>query len=180
MNKNDDNRNICLYGFRCTGKTTVGGILARLMNRSFIDTDADIQKTAGMTVSEIVKREGWQGFRSRETMAVTAACLNGGNIIALGGGAVTIEKNVDILKKNALLVWLKAKPETVRARMQQDNDTKNLRPALSDNGDPFKEVMELMEKRMPVYAAVSELAIDTDDNSPDEIAHIILKMLSQN
>ena len=105
--------NIVLIGMRGSGKTTVGKILARKLGRELIEMDELIIQRAGLSITEIVARYGWSKFRDVEEEIVSdVAGLN--NIVnATGGGVVTKEKNIVQLKKNGVLVWLKASVDTL-------------------------------------------------------------------
>jgi shikimate kinase len=93
-------RNVVLIGYRCSGKTSVGSMLAREWGRGFSDTDALIEKYAGCSVEEIVKRYGWERFRAMERRLIEAVSRQENLVIASGGGAVMDERNVKNLKRN--------------------------------------------------------------------------------
>ena len=99
--------NIVLIGMPGCGKTTIGKALAEKLNRTFVDADAAIEESAGMTIPEIFAKEGEDGFRIRETKVLSALGKQSGLVIATGGGCVTREENYPLLHQNATILWLK-------------------------------------------------------------------------
>ena len=89
---------IYLVGARAAGKTTFGGALARQLGCNYVDTDIHLRETTGETVADIVAREGWDGFRKRES-AVLRAVTAPGTVIATGGGIVTRRDIISYLAK---------------------------------------------------------------------------------
>jgi len=169
-------KNIILIGFRATGKTTIGKLLAKTLNKRFIDTDNLIERKVGKTISEIVAREGWPGFRKREKAVIRELAKEKNLVLALGGGAVLDKENVEYLKKNGFFVWLKANSKTILQRLKQDKKTTFQRPSLT--GKPLEaEIKEVLKERIPVYQDVADKSIDTDKMCPKEIVRIILSWL---
>ena len=92
---------IYLVGARAAGKTTFGGALARQLGCNYVDTDIHLRETTGETVADIVAREGWDGFRKRES-AVLRAVTAPGTVIATGGGMVLTEENRRFMRENGI------------------------------------------------------------------------------
>ncbi len=166
-------QNIILIGYRCTGKTTVGRLLAQRLNWPFADVDDRIEAVAGRSIKDIFATEGEPGFRDREAAALTELCAQPGRVIATGGGAVMRESNRAALKTSGYVVWLTAAPETVWERLQTDPTTAARRPNLTPTGGE-EEVRALILAREQVYRAVADFAIASDTVSPDGIADAIL------
>ncbi len=101
-----DKRNVVLIGMPASGKSTVGGLLARELCRELIDTDTLIVRACGMSIPEIFSRYGEEYFRERESEAISEASKRTGVIIATGGGAPLRQKNVDMLKQNGTVYFI--------------------------------------------------------------------------
>lgn len=147
-------RNLVLTGMPSSGKSTVGRELASRSGRRFIDTDEIIALQAGMEIPEIFAREGETGFRKRETAAIESLAAEQGVIIATGGGAVTKEENVRLLRHNGIICLLERAPEL----LVPTGD----RPLSRDRA----ALLALYEKRLPRYHAAAEVVID--NNGPLE------------
>lgn len=168
--------NIILIGYRCTGKTAVGKELAGILGRKFMDSDVLIEKRAGIPISAFVAQKGWERFRDLERTVIKDISKEKDAIIATGGGAVMDEDNVRHLKTSGRLVWLRADPETIRDRMEKEEISGTVRPALGGS-TPVGEIEEILESRTPVYAQVSQLTVDVDMLSPEEAAQFIIEEL---
>ena len=100
-------RNIVLIGMPCSGKTTIGRMLAGHLNRQLLDTDDIIVNRAGMPVAEIFRLRGEPQFRELEAQAVRdAAQVADGRVISTGGGAILRKDNVAALRRTGLLIFL--------------------------------------------------------------------------
>ena len=167
--------NIILMGYRGCGKTTIGRIVAKKLERPFFDTDAIIQERAGKTIREIVADRGWEAFRTLEKSAVEELARKEGCIIALGGGAVLDRQNVKELKWNGFFLWLTADGATIAERLRNDRISDAQRPPLSGT-DSDVEIELLLREREPVYRSVADRVIDTTGRSVDEVANEIILM----
>ena len=165
--------NIALIGFMGTGKTVVGRRLAEVTGREFIELDAVIEQEAGMTVTEIFRREGEAGFRKRESEAVAAAAARRNAVIACGGGVVLATINTTRLRKSARLVLLTAARSVILKRTRQDGAT---RPLLTGT-DPEGAVARLLQERRPLYRKAAEITVSTTHRSPDEVVAEIRRKL---
>ena len=165
--------NIVLIGMRGSGKTTVGRILATKLEREFVEMDRLISQRAGLSIPEIVERYGWTKFRELEE-EVTGEVARLENIVnAAGGGVVTREKNIKELKRNGVLVWLKASADLLVRRIGQDGN----RPPLV-SGRTQQEDMEItFAEREPLYQKAADLVIDTENKTPEEVAWVIINLL---
>lgn len=157
--------NIVLIGYRGSGKTSIGRCLATLLRRPFIDTNALIVQTAGKSIREIFEAEGEPGFRRREAAAIASVAAADHQVIALGGGAVLNPENIAGLRKHgAKIVWLRAAPETLHARIQSDTATAATRPNLTAAGG-LEEVRKLLALRLPLYQSAADMTIDVGELS---------------
>ena len=143
--------NIVLIGMPGCGKTTVGGLLARMTGRPFADIDALIAQRVGMTCGDIIRNQGEAAFRQLETSVLSEVCRGSGQVIATGGGVVTVPENRDLLRQNGVIFHLERPLE-----------------ALALDGDrPLSATPErlrlLWQQRAPLYAAFRDHAIANED-----------------
>ncbi len=171
--------NLFLIGSRCTGKTSVGKSLSKKIGWSFIDLDLKLVEEQGVTIADIVNHQGWDAFREKERALVQSICARDHHVVATGGGVVLDENNVKDMKRNGILVWLKAAPETIRNRMLNDQDTKAQRPSLTSKG-LLEEIDDTLMKRNPLYENAMDFFVLTDDYSVEEICNIIIEKLKGN
>jgi shikimate kinase len=160
---------IFLIGFMGSGKTTVGGLLAKRLGWSFADLDDLIVRSAGLSVAEIFAREREEGFRRRETEAVRAAAAGRRSVIATGGGAACREENLALmLAAGRVVALVVSAAEAVRR-----TGSRSGRPLLDDSADPLAAATALLSARQPFYAR-AHLRVETDGRTPDEAASEIL------
>lgn len=168
--------NIYLTGFRCTGKTCVGKSLAQALGWSFIDADLELVDRYGMTIAEIVSKEGWSSFREKEKAVLKEIGALDKHIIATGGGVILDIENVKLMKNSGTIIWLKATPETIKERILQDQNTEELRPSLTSKG-LVEEIEETLSDRKPLYESAMDFSVDTDNRSIDDICGRIIRKL---
>ena len=162
--------NIVLIGYRGTGKSTVGKLLAMRLGRQFVSTDEEIIKRAKRTIPEIVAQEGWEYFRDLESEVCREFAGRDRLVIDTGGGAILRTQNVEALKKNGILFWLTASVETITKRIGRDNQ----RPSLTGSKSFVDEIQDVLRERTPKYQAASDHVITTDDQSIKQLVEIIL------
>jgi len=164
-------KNIVLVGFMGTGKTAVGRRLAGRLGMEFIDTDDLVEEVTGMSISQLFKRYGEVRFRSEEELAVARAAAQKGVVIATGGGAVLSEESCRRLKENGVMVWLKADPDEIHARVKRKGD----RPLLSlDNS--VEHIKELLAERMPYYRQ-ADFTVETSGKELDHIVDEVVALV---
>jgi len=155
---------IVLVGMMGAGKTTVGQALARKRGWDFVDSDAQIEARTGRTVAEIWTTEGEPAFRRIESSVLAAALAHERPaVVAAAGGVVLDAANRAALGRAGPVVWLRARPETLTARVGSGNH----RPLLDD--DPSGVLARLVGDRAELYAQVADVTIDIDDLDADEI-----------
>jgi shikimate kinase len=165
-------RNIALIGFRATGKSAVGRILAQKLGRIFIDMDQLLVTSAGREIDCWVRLEGWQSFRRAESELIEALAFRQRLVVATGGGVVMAPGNREALKRGFFTIWLKAEMETIRSRILADPASESNRPPLSEL--PMdEEIRSLLSEREPLYAEAADVGIDTEGKTPYEIAEEI-------
>lgn len=168
--------NIFLIGYRGSGKTSVGSSLSDVNGWPFIDTDFQLVKELGMTISEIVDKKGWDFFREKESAVLKKLCNHDKQIVATGGGIVLNEENRINMKKNGTIVWLKATFATVKKRMLLDSKTKDFRPSLTSK-ELDEEIKETLLLRKPYYEKAMDFSIDTDNLDIDGVCKAVITNL---
>ncbi len=168
--------NLVLIGYRCTGKTTIGRLMADRLGWPLVDTDTLIQKRAGKSVKEIVAAGGWPEFRLLERKVVADVSAVDRQVISAGGGAILDAGNRKALRAGGLVILLTAAPEVIWQRMKADPKTLAERPNLTDAGG-IAEVQSLLAERRPLYEAARHHAIATDQVTPAAAAEQILGWL---
>jgi len=161
-----------LIGYRCSGKTTVGKILAAELGRIFIDTDALIEERAGCSLEALVCLKGWDYFRELEKGLVQDLSTRDNLVIATGGGIVMDEGNVKNLKKNSWIVWLNGRTEVLKERMVNEQRSGKRRPSLT-GADPREEIEVVLSSRKPLYKGAGDLIVDTSELSIRRAASLI-------
>ena len=162
--------NIVLIGYRGTGKTSVGQLLAERLGRQLVSTDAEVIRRATLSIPEIVKQFGWDRFRDLESDACLELSGKDRLIIDTGGGVILRQRNVDALKAKGVLVWLTASVRTITERIGGDTQ----RPSLTGTKSFTDEVEEVLREREPRYKAAADHVIQTDGRSLAQVADAIL------
>jgi len=165
-------RHIALVGFMAAGKSTIGKRLARRLKCAFFDTDDAVVKEHG-AISDIFYNEGEAAFRRYEKAALAGILENGApGVIALGGGALTLEENQKALKKRAYRIFIKVSPEQALERMRR---SKIVRPLLGPTPSLVK-IRELYARRMPQYAHADHV-VESGESSTSQIVDSIIEWL---
>jgi len=162
--------NIVLIGYRGTGKSHVGRLLAARLSFPFVSVDKAIVSRAGTSINEIVRQFGWQGFRDRESLEVREIAVWDSIVIDTGGGVIERPENIERLRENGCIIWLKASVPTIVNRIEGGSN----RPALTEGKTFTEEVAEVLERRTPLYRDAAMYEIDTDGLEPDDIAEQIV------
>jgi len=168
---------IILIGFRCTGKTTIGKKLAEVLNWKFLDLDVEIQKKCGKTIKEMVEEKGWDYFRKLEKEEMKKLKNIKNAVIALGGGSVIHQEEMEKLLNGSLVIWLYSSPEVILERIRKDKKTALQRPPLKDS-DLEKEIKNVLKERIPLYEKFSHFKIDTGKKSIEEVVKKILNQMT--
>jgi len=156
-------RNIVLVGMPGCGKSTVGQYLAELLGRDFYDSDEEISKK-GKTPAELIEQDGEEHFRQVESEVLAELCKKSGCVIATGGGAVTKERNYDIIHQNATVVFIERELKRLAT---------NGRP-LSQGGED--KLQKMYEVRYPLYKKFSHFSVKSQKTWQETTALIIEKL----
>lgn len=164
---------IILIGPMGVGKTAVGRELARLLARDFADTDAEIEARTGVDIGFIFEKEGEAGFRRREADILAELLVHADLVLATGGGIVVDPANRERIAAAGTVVYLTARLETQLERTAHTNK----RPLL-ETTDPRARLLELNAARAPLYEALADITLATDDQSPRDVARELEKQLA--
>ena len=155
------------------GKTTIGKLLSNKLGYDFIDLDKIIEEKSGVKINTIFEIEGESGFRERELQVLSDSIEKDKVIISTGGGIVTNEKSrAQLIKYNALIIYLKANLQTLCNRLKNDNS----RPIL--NVDDKEQVIErILEEREPYYQDLADMDVDTSHMKSIDVVKFIIKKM---
>ena len=168
-------RGLVLIGYRGTGKSTVGRILAESLGRPFLDSDREIEARAGRSIRSIFAESGEGEFRDLEERTLDELIAeNPGAVLATGGGAVLRRANRDGLRRFGFVAWLTAEPVELARRLEADRPGLAGRPALTSAGT-LDEIAEILAVRSPIYAELADSVIATDGKEPRQVAEAILE-----
>ncbi len=165
-------KTILLIGLMGCGKTSVGKRLARMLDMRFVDADSEIEKAAGLSVSDIFKLYGETEFRSGERRVMKRLLEGKPCIIASGGGAFMSEETRNIAKENAISIWLKADLDVLSARTAG----RDHRPLLAE-GDATEKLRKLMDERNATYA-LADITVKSNDEHPEKTANRVLRKIT--
>ena len=162
-----------MIGARGAGTTTGGSALALALGYQFVDPDLFMQQAAQMSVAEMVEREGWLGFRRRETVALQTV-TKPSTIVATGGGAILAEENRQFMRQHGTVIYLRA-PASVLARRLEEYPEDAQRPTLT--GRPIaEEMLEVLAAREALYQDAAHNVIDGAAD-PQRVVEQILAVL---
>ena len=156
-----------------TGKTAVGKILARVLDRRFVDTDRLVEETTGLAVSELFSKHGEAYFRDRESEAILSLnCYQPGTlVVATGGGAVLRAQNRSVLARSGLIILLTATPRAIKRRVAKNAH----RPLLAENS--ILKISSMLQER-EIYYRDCTFNIDTTCLTVRQVASKILTCIN--
>jgi shikimate kinase len=164
--------NLFLIGYRGSGKSAVGELVARRLNWPFTDLDELVERRTSRKITDIFKDEGEPAFRQYEKEALESIRRTKHQVIALGGGALTYPDVRVLVKKMGKAVWLQAPPAILHARIQRDVKMGKVRPDLKPGGG-LPEIEAALAEREGIYKAAATHAIDVTTASPEDVADSI-------
>lgn len=153
-------QNIVLTGMPGSGKSTVGRVLARQLDRELVDTDTEIIRVAKKPIPEIFAQRGERGFRDLESQVIQEVSRRTGLVIATGGGAILREENVRRLRQNGRIYFLDRPAEDI----QPTDD----RPLARD----MEAVRQRYAERYPRYTSTADAAVPVRGSAEDVAAAI--------
>jgi shikimate kinase len=167
-NRKYQSGNLILVGMMGSGKTTIGRALARHFGLLFVDSDEELQKRTGVSITHIFDVEGEAGFRQRESAIIRDLVARDNTVLSTGGGAVLAEQNREMLAQNGIVIYLKTNAHHLWQRTRYDRN----RPLLQ-TADPHAKLAELNSQREPLYLQVADITIQSGKQS----AHALMLYL---
>ena len=159
--------NIILVGMPSSGKSTVGVVLAKTMNKGFVDTDILIQQREGCTLQDIINEKGNDYFHQVEEQVLLD--FHGKNyVVATGGSAIYFDRAMDHFKETGKIVYLKVSLDTVLTRL---NNIKTRGVTLA-KGQTLEDLYNL---RIPLYEKHADIVIDADGMTVEEVVESIME-----
>ncbi|NIA53487.1 3-dehydroquinate synthase [Massilia sp. TW-1] len=168
------NNNIFLVGLMGAGKTTIGRLLARRLDMTFIDSDHEIEARTGATIPWIFEIEGEASFRRREADVIRELTASRGIVLATGGGAVLDPASRALLAERGTVIYLRASVSSILQRTAHDKN----RPLLQ-TADPRRKLEDLTAQREPLYREIADIVIDTGRPNVQSMVQTILDQLAE-
>ncbi len=164
--------NLFLVGMPGCGKSTLGRLLARRLDKAFVDADVELERRLGVTIPVIFELEGEPGFREREATILTDLVVQNNIVLSTGGGVVLRPSNRERLKEGGTVLYLHAAPATLWERTRHSKH----RPLLQAP-DPFARVQELYTARDSLYREVADAVVESDREQVSRLAHRLEQQL---
>jgi shikimate kinase len=161
---------LVLVGPPGAGKSTVGRLLAERLATTFQDTDAEVERVAGCTVSELFVDYGEEHFRALERAAVATSLREHDGVLALGGGAI-LDATTRAALRGHTVIYLDLELSDATRRVGFNRD----RPLLL--GNPRAQLHALMEARRPLYEEVASIVVSTSGKTPAVVVTEIVEAL---
>ena len=167
---------LTLIGYRATGKTTLARLVAERLGWPWADSDDEIERRAGKSIARVFAEDGEPAFRELEAHAIADLCRRDRLVLATGGGAPLRPESRRAMREAGKVVWLRAEPLAILARLEADDWTADRRPPLSEES-PLRETIQMLKARTPIYEELADLIVDTNEKKPDELATEIIANL---
>jgi shikimate kinase len=161
-------RSIVLVGMMGAGKSSVGRRVALRLGIPFVDADTEIEKAAGMAITDIFAIRGEAEFRAGEARVILRLLEGGPQVLATGGGAFINPDTRAAIAAKGISIWLKAEPDVLMKRIKRRQDRPLLRTA-----DPAATLRKLLDEREPVYA-LADLTVQSREVTHDRIVDEIV------
>jgi shikimate kinase len=161
-------RSVVLVGMMGAGKSSVGRRVALRLGIPFVDADTEIEKAAGMAISDIFAIRGEAEFRAGEARVILRLLEGGPQVLATGGGAFINPDTRAAIAAKGISIWLKAEPDVLMKRIKRRQD----RPLLH-TADPAATLRKLLDEREPVYA-LADLTVQSREVTHDRIVDEIV------
>ena len=157
-----------------SGKSTIGKVLAKKLNRDFMDSDHFIEQRTGVDIARIFDIEGETGFRDRESKALKTLLDQNNRVVATGGGSVLRSENRALLRSKGYIIFLDTSVNQQLQRLRRDKK----RPLLQTE-NPRERLENLFDARRPIYLDLADLAVKTDRKLARKLASDIINRLPE-
>jgi shikimate kinase len=164
--------NIFLIGPMGAGKTSVGRYLAKQLNKDFYDSDEEIEKKTGVSLSWLFDLEGIIGYRQREMKVIDELSALENIVLSTGGGCVETPEVREFLRQRGVVIYMEVSLKTQLNRLKRDKK----RPLLQ-GGNPQEVLIQLWEEREPIYENIADFTVITDNRSVRDVSDDILTWL---
>jgi XRE family aerobic/anaerobic benzoate catabolism transcriptional regulator len=155
---------VALIGLRGAGKSTLGSKLAEDLGVPFVELDQEVEKDAGMDLSEIFSLYGQTGYRRIERKTLERILQQHERaVISIGGGVVSEKETYDRLLASCFTVWIKAHPEEHMSRVIAQGDFR----AMADNAEAMEDLRRILEAREPLYRR-ADVQLETSHESIEQ------------
>ena len=165
-----------LIGMMGSGKSTIGRQVAQRLGRPFVDTDRVIAVEAGCSVAQLFAERGEGAFREFESAVIARVAAVPNQIIAVGGGAVCVSRNIEALERTGDVVLLDASVSQLANRVGRGR-ARNQRPLLGDTDAVLERLQRLWDERAPLYEAAAGHRVDSGHRPPPVIADEIVRWM---
>jgi shikimate kinase len=166
-------RSLVFVGLMGAGKSAIGRRVAQRLGVPFVDADAEIERAADATISEIFARDGEAVFRAGERRVIQRLLEGPPGVLSTGGGAFMDAGTRERIAARGISVWLKADLETLLERTARRSN----RPLLN-RGDPRETMIELLAEREPVYA-LADITVESRSGPPEQTVQAVLDGLER-
>jgi XRE family aerobic/anaerobic benzoate catabolism transcriptional regulator len=157
-------KRLALLGLRGAGKTTLGTALAKELGCPLVELDREIEREAGITLSEVFLLYGQTGYRRIERRCLERMIeLHPEMVMTVGGGIVSEPDTFNLLLLNCFTVWVKAAPDEHMSRVVAQGD---LRP-MQGNAEAMEDLTRILEAREPLYRK-ADIVLDTSGERPEQ------------
>jgi shikimate kinase len=169
-------KRVFLVGMMGAGKSATAKLVAAQLGWAKADTDEMVERVEGMTVAALFKCRGEEAFRDSESGAIKQVGQVPGPVaVSVGGGAVLRAENRASMRALGTVVWLRARPRTLAARVGRGDGRPLL--AAAPGGGPAAVLEKIMAERAHLYEEVADVVIDVDDLSPAQVARLVVAEL---
>jgi shikimate kinase len=166
--------NIVMIGYRASGKTLVGKMLAEHLDWPYLDVDRGIEKKeGGKSIADIFKTSGEPHYRDVEARVAQEMLTRDECVISFGGGTIMRDTTQGLIAGNTKVVYLEASPEVLWDRSKADPETGKNRPSLMGGPGGKEEIITMLETRAPIYEHFADLVLDAT-LPPEQLVEEIL------
>ena len=162
---------LIIIGPMASGKSVVGRKLSKKLGLQFFDTDEEIEKSAGASISWIFDVEGEAKFREREYQVLNKIIHENKYVISTGGGIILKAENTELLKKGTV-IYLET---SIQSQLERTMNDKN-RPLLQNSLDKESTLRDLAKKRNPIYENLADITINETEDSNQTVNFILEKL----